>query len=35
MARRVGYASPYALSTAFRRARGGSPSQHRTGVAAG
>ena len=32
VARRVGYASPYALSTAFRRVRGMSPSQHRIGA---
>ncbi|MFC4020008.1 AraC family transcriptional regulator [Micromonospora sp. GCM10011542] len=32
VARRVGYASPYALSTAFRRVRGISPSQHRIGA---
>ena len=30
VARQVGYGSPYALSTAFRRERGVSPSQHRT-----
>lgn len=29
VARRVGYGSPYALSTAFRRVRGVSPSAHR------
>jgi transcriptional regulator GlxA family with amidase domain len=29
VARRVGYGSPYALSTAFRRERGMSPSEHR------
>lgn len=28
-ARGVGYGSPYALSTAFRRVRGGSPTAHR------
>lgn len=29
VAQRVGYSSPYALSTAFKRERGVSPSQHR------
>ena len=29
VARRVGYASPYALSTAFKRVRGVSPREHR------
>ena len=29
VARRVGYGSPYALSTAFRRVRGVSPTAHR------
>lgn len=29
VARQVGYASPYALSTAFKRVRGMSPSEHR------
>ncbi|HEX3540865.1 MAG TPA: AraC family transcriptional regulator [Acidimicrobiales bacterium] len=29
VAREVGYGSPYALSTAFKRARGTSPKQHR------
>ena len=29
VARQVGYGSPYALSTAFKRARGISPQQHR------
>ena len=35
IAERVGYGSPYALSTAFKRERGVSPSQHRELVAAG
>ncbi|MGC4878422.1 AraC family transcriptional regulator [Micromonospora sp. DT43] len=35
VARRVGYASPYALSTAFRRVRGISPREHRIGVGRG
>jgi AraC-like DNA-binding protein len=30
VARTVGYSSPYALSTAFKRVRGVSPHQHRT-----
>lgn len=30
VARRVGYGSPFALSTAFKRVRGVSPSRHRT-----
>ncbi|WP_214404134.1 AraC family transcriptional regulator [Pseudonocardia lacus] len=30
VARQVGYASPYALSTAFKRVRGVSPREHRT-----
>jgi AraC-like DNA-binding protein len=29
IARRVGYATPYALSTAFKRTRGLTPAQHR------
>jgi AraC-like DNA-binding protein len=29
VARKVGYASPFALSTAFKRVRGISPQQHR------
>ncbi len=35
VARRVGYGSPYALSTAFKRLRGVSPQQHRASVRAG
>lgn len=31
VARRVGYASPFALSTAFKRVRGVSPRQFRAG----
>jgi AraC-like DNA-binding protein len=31
VARQVGYGSPFALSTAFKRVRGISPQQHRTG----
>ena len=31
VARKVGYASPFALSTAFKRVRGISPRQHRAG----
>jgi AraC-like DNA-binding protein len=34
IARRVGYASPFALSTAFKRATGTSPAHHRVGVTA-
>lgn len=34
VARQVGYSSSFALSTAFKRARGVSPSQHRTRAAA-
>jgi len=34
IAQRVGYSSPYALSTAFKRERGISPSQHRDLAAA-
>jgi AraC-like DNA-binding protein len=30
VARQVGYGSPFALSTAFKRIRGVSPQQHRT-----
>ena len=33
VARQVGYGSPYALSTAFRRVRGVSPREHRAAVA--
>ncbi|RAY15527.1 AraC family transcriptional regulator [Actinomadura craniellae] len=33
VARQVGYGSPFALSAAFKRERGISPQQHRTGVA--
>ncbi|MER6943691.1 AraC family transcriptional regulator [Nonomuraea sp. NPDC000554] len=33
VARQVGYASPYALSAAFKRVRGISPQEHRTGAA--
>lgn len=32
VARRVGYGSPFALSTAFKRVRGVSPTQHRRSV---
>jgi AraC-like DNA-binding protein len=32
VARQVGYASPYALSTAFKRLRGVSPQQYRAGA---
>jgi AraC-like DNA-binding protein len=32
VAERVGYGSPFALSTAFKRVRGISPQQHRTAV---
>lgn len=35
VAPRVGYASPYALSTAFRRVRGATPREHRAAGAAG
>jgi AraC-like DNA-binding protein len=34
VARQVGYGSPFALSTAFKRARGISPQQHRVGASA-
>lgn len=34
IARRVGYANPFALSVAFKRARGTSPARHRAGDAA-
>uniref|UniRef100_UPI001C53501A AraC family transcriptional regulator n=1 Tax=Spinactinospora alkalitolerans TaxID=687207 RepID=UPI001C53501A len=34
VARRVGYGSSFALSTAFKRVRGISPRQHRTGAPA-
>jgi AraC-like DNA-binding protein len=34
VARKVGYASPYALSTAFKRVRGVSPREHRAAVPA-
>lgn len=33
VARQVGYGSPYALSTAFKRVRGVSPRQHRLATA--
>jgi AraC-like DNA-binding protein len=33
-ARQVGYASPFALSTAFKRVRGVSPRQHRVSALA-
>jgi AraC-like DNA-binding protein len=32
VARQVGYGSPFALSTAFKRVRGISPHQHRVGA---
>ncbi|HEV7932414.1 MAG TPA: AraC family transcriptional regulator [Actinomadura sp.] len=32
VARRVGYGSPFALSTAFKRVRGVSPQEHRAGA---
>jgi AraC-like DNA-binding protein len=35
VARQVGYGSPFALSTAFKRVRGVSPRQYRVGTAAG
>jgi AraC-like DNA-binding protein len=35
VARQVGYGSPFALSTAFKRVRGISPRQHRAGVTGG
>lgn len=35
VARKVGYGSPYALSTAFKRVRGTSPAQYRATVGAG
>jgi len=35
VASRVGYGSPYALSTAFTRMRGVSPAQHRAGARVG
>ena len=34
VADRVGYSSPYALSTAFKRVRGISPSEHRAAATA-
>ncbi|MYS24028.1 MULTISPECIES: AraC family transcriptional regulator [unclassified Streptomyces] len=34
VARKVGYGSPFALSAAFKRVRGVSPRQHRSGAAA-
>ena len=34
VAEKVGYSSPYALSTAFKRVRGVSPQEHRTQVLA-
>jgi AraC-like DNA-binding protein len=33
VARQVGYSSPFALSTAFKRVRGVSPREHRAAVA--
>jgi len=35
VAHEVGYSSPYALSTAFKRERGISPSEHRQLVTTG
>lgn len=35
VARQVGYGSPFALSTAFKRVRGISPQQHRVGAFGG
>ncbi|MDT0544763.1 AraC family transcriptional regulator [Streptomyces lonegramiae] len=35
VARRVGYGSPYALSSAFKRVRGVSPQEHRSAASAG
>jgi AraC-like DNA-binding protein len=35
VARQVGYGSPFALSTAFKRVRGISPHQHRVGALQG
>jgi AraC-like DNA-binding protein len=35
VARQVGYGSPFALSTAFKRERGISPHEHRVGASAG
>jgi AraC-like DNA-binding protein len=35
VARQVGYGSPYALSTAFKRAYGVSPKEHRMATQAG
>jgi AraC-like DNA-binding protein len=35
VARRVGYGSPFALSTAFKRVHGRSPQAHRTGASRG
>jgi AraC-like DNA-binding protein len=32
VAARVGFSTPFALSTAFKKAQGISPSQHRTGT---
>ncbi len=32
VARQVGYGSPFALSTAFKRVRGVSPQEHRAGA---
>jgi AraC-like DNA-binding protein len=32
VAQQVGYSSPFALSTAFKRVRGVTPNQHRTAV---
>ncbi len=33
VAQKVGYGSPYALSTAFKRVRGQSPQEHRAAAA--
>jgi AraC-like DNA-binding protein len=35
VARQVGYGSPFALSTAFKRVRGHTPRAHRTAVGIG
>jgi AraC-like DNA-binding protein len=35
VAHQVGYGSPFALSTAFKRVRGISPREHRAGALAG
>jgi AraC-like DNA-binding protein len=34
VAQQVGYGSPFALSTAFKRVRGVSPKEHRAAVTA-